>query len=73
MQHVRLLQRFIKNKVLEDGFEVILIGHEGHPEVEGTMGRISGPVYLVSNTDDVKKLNVNNPDKLSYIGRQLYL
>ena len=30
------------------------------------MGRISGPVYLVSNTDDVKKLNVNNPDKLSY-------
>ena len=32
-----------------------MIGHEGHPEVEGTMGRISGPVYLVSNTDDVKK------------------
>ena len=52
-----------------DGFEVILIGHEGHPEVEGTMGRISGPVYLVSNTDDVKKLNVNNPDKLSYVSQ----
>ena len=53
----------------KDGFEVILIGHEGHPEVEGTMGRISGPVYLVSNTDDVKKLKVNNPDKLSYVSQ----
>jgi 4-hydroxy-3-methylbut-2-enyl diphosphate reductase len=53
----------------KDGFEVILIGHEGHPEVEGTMGRISGPVYLVSNTDDVKRLNVQNPDKLSYVSQ----
>ena len=33
------------------------------------MGRISGPVYLVSNTDDVKKLKVNNPDKLSYVSQ----
>ena len=53
----------------EGGFEVILIGHEGHPEVEGTMGRISGPVYLVSNTDDVKRLKVKNPDKLSYVSQ----
>ncbi len=53
----------------EDGFEVILIGHEGHPEVEGTMGRISGPVYLVSNTDDVKRLKVKNKDKLSYVSQ----
>ncbi len=53
----------------KDGFEVILIGHEGHPEVEGTMGRISGPVYLVSNTDDVKSLKVKNPDKLSYVSQ----
>ena len=53
----------------EDGFEVILIGHEGHPEVEGTMGRISGPVYLVSNTDDVKELKVKNPNKLSYVSQ----
>ena len=51
------------------GYEVILIGHEGHPEVEGTMGRISGDVYLVSNTDDVFKLDVKNPDKLSYISQ----
>ena len=52
-----------------EGFEVILIGHEGHPEVEGTMGRISGDVYLVSNTDDVFKLKVKNPEKLSYISQ----
>lgn len=53
----------------KEGFEVILIGHEGHPEVEGTMGRISGPVYLVSNTEGVKKLKVNNPNKLSYVSQ----
>jgi len=53
----------------KDGFEVILIGHEGHPEVEGTMGRISGPVYLVSNTNDVKKLKVKNRNKLSYVSQ----
>ena len=53
----------------KDGFEVILIGHEGHPEVEGTMGRISGPVYLVSNTNDVKKLKVKNSNKLSYVSQ----
>ena len=51
------------------GYEVILIGHEGHPEVEGTMGRISGDVYLVSNTEDVFKLKVRNPNKLSYISQ----
>ena len=52
-----------------EGYEVVLIGHEGHPEVEGTMGRISGDVYLVSNTEDVKRLQVKNPSKLSYISQ----
>tara|TARA_B100000242_G_C42996278_1_gene462695 strand:+ start:71 stop:1036 length:966 start_codon:yes stop_codon:yes gene_type:complete len=52
-----------------NGYEVVLIGHEGHPEVVGTMGRISGDVYLVSNTDDVKKLQVRDPSKLSYISQ----
>ena len=51
------------------GYEVILIGHEGHPEVVGTMGRISGDVYLVSNTEDVEKLEVRDPSKLSYISQ----
>ena len=46
------------------GYEVILIGHEGHPEVEGTMGRISGDVYLVSNTEDVFKLQSEKSKKI---------
>tara|TARA_B100001027_G_scaffold187139_1_gene139806 strand:- start:190 stop:1152 length:963 start_codon:yes stop_codon:yes gene_type:complete len=52
-----------------NGYEVVLIGHAGHPEVVGTMGRIKGDVYLVSNTDDVKRLKVRNPKKLSYISQ----
>ena len=51
------------------GYEVVLIGHEGHPEVVGTMGRITGDVYLVSNTEDVDKLEVRDPSKLSYISQ----
>jgi len=46
-----------------NGYEVVLIGHAGHPEVVGTMGRIKGDVYLVSNTDDVKRLKVRNPNE----------
>ncbi len=48
-------------------YEVILIGHEGHPEVEGTMGRIPGKVYLVSTKQDVSNLDVTDPGKLSYV------
>jgi 4-hydroxy-3-methylbut-2-enyl diphosphate reductase len=52
--------------------EVILIGHAGHPEVEGTMGQYekctdNGGIYLVETPDDVKNLNVNNPDNLAYV------
>lgn len=53
----------------EQGFEVVLIGHEGHPEVEGTMGRIPGKVYLVSTAEDVERLEVGNPDKLAYVSQ----
>ncbi len=49
------------------GDEVILIGHEGHPEVEGTMGRIPGTVYLVSNLADVADLKVRDPARLAYV------
>jgi 4-hydroxy-3-methylbut-2-enyl diphosphate reductase len=51
----------------EKGFEVILIGHEGHPEVEGTRGRIPGGVLLVSSVADVEMLRVRDPDKVSYV------
>ena len=52
--------------------EVILIGHAGHPEVEGTMGQYdkcseTGGIYLVETPEDVSNLTVNNPDNLAYV------
>jgi 4-hydroxy-3-methylbut-2-en-1-yl diphosphate reductase len=52
--------------------EVILIGHAGHPEVEGTMGQYqkcaeNGGIYLVETPEDVAKLKVNNPENLAYV------
>jgi 4-hydroxy-3-methylbut-2-enyl diphosphate reductase len=47
--------------------QVILIGHQGHPEVEGTQGRIPGGVLLISQPEDVARLKVKNPEKLSYV------
>lgn len=51
----------------EKGYEVILIGHEGHPEVEGTMGRIPGKVHLVSTVEAVGNLEPLDPTKLAYV------
>lgn len=53
----------------KNGTECVLIGHQGHPEVEGTMGQYSNPnggIYLVESIDDVSALQVNNPNKLYY-------
>jgi len=49
------------------GREVILVGHAGHAEVEGTIGRIPGKVYLVQTAEDVAKLEVADPTKLAYV------
>ncbi len=53
------------------GIETILIGHRGHPEVEGTMGQYDhstgGDIYLVESTDDVRKLEVRDPSQLRYV------
>ena len=52
------------------GQECILIGHEGHPEVEGTMGQYTskeGGMYLVETPEDVATLSVKNPDALSFV------
>ncbi len=49
------------------GREVILIGHEGHPEVEGTRGRIPGGVHLVSTVADVAALQVADSDNVAYV------
>lgn len=51
----------------EKGNDVVLIGHLGHPEVEGTLGRISGPVHVISRVDDVAKLKVRDPDRVAYV------
>ncbi len=51
------------------GTECVLIGHHGHPEVEGTMGQYNNPdggIYLVESTADVQQLDVKNPDELYY-------
>ena len=47
--------------------EIIMIGHKGHPEVEGTMGQSAGGMYLVETPEDVAKLAVKNADKLAFV------
>jgi 4-hydroxy-3-methylbut-2-enyl diphosphate reductase len=49
------------------GVEVILIGHAGHPEVEGTMGQVRDGIHLVQTVEDVARLAVGNPDNLAYV------
>jgi 4-hydroxy-3-methylbut-2-enyl diphosphate reductase len=50
-----------------EGFEVIIIGHPGHPEVEGTRGWVKGPVYVVSRRGEVERLKVRNPNRMAYV------
>ena len=59
------------SKFSQEGRECILIGHQNHPEVEGTMGQYEslngGRIYLVESVEDVVKLEVGNPEHLSYV------
>jgi len=60
--HLELLRHY------QNGDQVILIGHAGHPEVEGTMGQApEGAVLLISEPEDVADLEVDNPNKLAYV------
>ncbi|QJR16413.1 4-hydroxy-3-methylbut-2-enyl diphosphate reductase [Usitatibacter palustris] len=54
-------------KMREQGREVIMIGHEGHPEAEGTMGQSDKGMHLVECEEDVAKLQVANPDHVAYV------
>ena len=54
-------------KAVSKGYGLVLIGHLGHPEVEGTMGQVSGEIFLVSSLEDIDKVKPINPDKLAYI------
>jgi len=53
------------------GIETVLIGHKGHPEVEGTMGQydrsLGGDIYLVESSDDVRKLKIRNPQEVRFV------
>jgi 4-hydroxy-3-methylbut-2-enyl diphosphate reductase len=54
-------------RMREAGSEIVMIGHRGHPEVEGTMGQSSAGMYLVETVGDVARLEVRNAAKLSYV------
>jgi 4-hydroxy-3-methylbut-2-enyl diphosphate reductase len=55
------------SKMRDKGLEIVMIGHKGHPEVEGTLGQSQGGMYLVETPEDVARLQVNDPDKLAYV------
>jgi len=50
-----------------NGNEIILIGHDGHPEVEGTRGRIPGKVHVLSSEDEIDNLSIDNPEQVAYV------
>ena len=54
-------------KMRETGREIIMIGHRGHPEVQGTMGQSPDGMYLVETVQDVARLEVRDPDRLAYV------
>ncbi len=54
-------------KMREAGLEIVMIGHKGHPEVEGTMGQADAGMYLVETPGEVAGLRVADPEKLAYV------
>lgn len=62
------------NQMYDDNYHIIMIGHQGHPEVEGTMGQIdknspNASIHLVQNLADVKQLNIDSEKKISYVSQ----
>jgi len=54
-------------KMLKGGYEIVMIGHRGHPESEGTMGQANHGMHLVESVEDVARLQVQDPSKLAYV------
>lgn len=54
-------------KLAKEGYEFIMIGHKGHPEVEGTMGQLSSGIHLVEDVEDVAKVSPAQTDKLAVV------
>jgi 4-hydroxy-3-methylbut-2-enyl diphosphate reductase len=58
---------FQAQRYSREDFEIIIIGHPGHPEVEGTRGWVEGSVYVVSRKNEVERLKVRDPNRLAYV------
>jgi 4-hydroxy-3-methylbut-2-enyl diphosphate reductase len=54
-------------KMLKSGFEIVMIGHRGHPEAEGTMGQAEGGMHLIETLEEVATLEVKAPERLAYV------
>src|SRR5437868_2230581 len=54
-------------KMLREGYEIVMIGHRGHPEAEGTMGQAASGMHLGETLEDVAALEVHSPHKLAYV------
>ena len=63
---VTSIHRMVEN-YHRKGFDVIIIGHHGHPEVEGTAGRVSGDVHVVATEAEATRLEIRNQDKVAYV------
>ena len=61
--HVEVMKR------RQEGYEIVMIGHDGHPEVEGTMGQSEAGMYLVETAADVAKLNIPAGTRLTYVSQ----
>jgi 4-hydroxy-3-methylbut-2-enyl diphosphate reductase len=55
------------SKLAREGYEFIMIGHKGHPEVEGTMGQLSDGIYLVEDVADVERVHPRDPSRLAVV------
>jgi len=55
------------SKMLREGYEIVMIGHRGHPEAEGTMGQANEGMHLVETLEDAARLEVRNPAKVAYV------
>jgi 4-hydroxy-3-methylbut-2-enyl diphosphate reductase len=54
-------------KYSRDGYEIVIVGHRGHPEGEGTSGRVPGLAHVVAGPEEVERLQVRNPAKVAYV------
>lgn len=54
-------------KMRDEGYDIVMIGHKGHPEVEGTMGQVGEGMYLVEDSDDVKALQLRDPSRIAFV------